>query len=128
MLRSSLAARLASVAVLVLVTTALAVPALAARSHAAAGTLVTVTATEFHFKLVPASAPHGLITFKLVNKGKLKHDFKIVVSKTVAKKTSLVSAGGSTRLTVRLPKGTYRYLCTVAGHAAAGMKGTFVVR
>ena len=30
-------------------------------------------------------------------------------------------------VTVRLRRGSYRYICTVPGHAAAGMKGTFRV-
>ena len=120
MLRSSLAARLTSVAVVVLAAAALAVPAFA-RSELT--TRVTVTSTEFHFKLSRASAPRGTVIFKLVNKGATAHNFKIA-----GHATKLVSPGGSYSLTVRLAKGSYKYLCTVPGHAAAGMKGTFTVR
>jgi plastocyanin len=31
-------------------------------------------------------------------------------------------------ITVSLSKGTYTYVCTVKGHAAAGMKGKFRMR
>ncbi len=118
MLRSSLAARLTSVAVVVLAAAALAAPALATRRHATS-TLVTVTATEFHFKLSRTSAPHGAVVFKLVNKGTIPHNFKIA-----GKKTALISPGKSAKLTVTLATGkTYTYICTVPGHAAAGMKG-----
>ncbi len=100
----------------------LAVPALAARSHATA-TAVTVTATEFHFKLSKTSVTHGAVTFTVVNKGKLAHDFKIG-----GKKTPLISPGKSAKLSVTLKAGKASYLCTVPGHAAAGMKGTLTVK
>jgi uncharacterized cupredoxin-like copper-binding protein len=99
----------------------LAAPALAARTHAGA-TAVTVTATEFKFKLSKTTVPHGSVTFTLVNKGKLPHDFKIA-----GKKTKLVSPGKSAKLVVTLKAGKAPYLCTVSGHAAAGMKGTLKV-
>ena len=45
---------------------------------------VKVTAKEFSFKLSRKSAPHGKVTFKVTNKGSLKHDFKIAGKKTQA--------------------------------------------
>ena len=79
---------------------------------------MTVTATEFHFKLSKPSVPHGSITFTVVNKGQLGHDFKIG-----GKKTPVIKPGKSAKLTVTLKTGKVAYLCTVPGHAAAGMKG-----
>jgi uncharacterized cupredoxin-like copper-binding protein len=111
----------AAVAVFVLFSV-LAVPALGARAHATS-TTVTVTETEFHFKLSKTSVPHGAVTFVIVNKGKLAHDFKIA-----GKKTPLLAPGKTTRLTVTLKAGRLPYICTVAGHAAAGMKGTLIVK
>ncbi len=99
----------------------LAAPALGARAHSTA-TTVTVTATEFKFKLSKLTVPHGSVTFTVVNKGKVAHDFKIA-----GKKTALIKPGKSARLTVTLKAGKYPYLCTVPGHAAAGMKGTLRV-
>lgn len=98
---------------------------LAAPTAASAATSkVTVTATDFHFKLskLSASAP-GKVTFVLVNKGKIGHDFAIA-----GKKTAVIGAGKSAKLTVTLKKGRYPYKCTVPGHAALGMKGTFTVK
>ena len=41
----------------------------------------------------------------------------------------LIPKGKSTTLTVKLLKaGKYKFLCTVPGHAAAGMKGVLTVR
>lgn len=95
-------------------------PAALPKTQSAKATTITVTASEFKFKLSKASAAHGAVTFHVVNKGKLQHDFKIA-----GKKTILLNPGKSSNLTVTLKKGTYKYLCTVAGHAAAGMSGSF---
>jgi uncharacterized cupredoxin-like copper-binding protein len=85
-------------------------------------TTVTVTMKEFKFVLSKRTVPHGTVTFKLVNKGAVPHDFKIA-----GKKSKLIAAGKSGLLRVTLSKGSKPYLCTVPGHAAAGMKGTLKV-
>jgi uncharacterized cupredoxin-like copper-binding protein len=93
-----------------------------ANSSAGQATTVTVTMKEFKFTLSKAKVPHGAVTFKLVNKGKLAHDFKIA-----GKKSKLIQPGKSGTLVVTLKKGKLPYICTVAGHAAAGMKGKLTV-
>jgi uncharacterized cupredoxin-like copper-binding protein len=102
--------------------------ALAAGSSAAgtgqhaAVTTVTVAASEFKFKLSRKTAPVGTVVFKVVNKGKIAHDFKIN-----GKKTPLLKPGKSATLKVVFKKGRFAYLCTVPGHAKLGMKGVFGV-
>jgi uncharacterized cupredoxin-like copper-binding protein len=96
------------------------VPAMAHQGRAAA--TVTVTAKDISFSLSTKTVAAGSVTFKVTNKGKLQHDFKIA-----GKKTPLLSGGKSATLTVTLKKGSYPYSCTVPGHAAAGMKGTLKV-
>lgn len=84
---------------------------------------VTVTATEFKFKLSKKTVPVGVVEFRVVNKGRIAHDFKIA-----GKKTPLIRPGKSATLRVVFKKkGRYAYLCTVRGHAAAGMKGVLAV-
>ena len=83
-------------------------------------TSVKVAASEFKFVLSTKTAKAGAVSFVVTNKGKLAHDFKIA-----GKKTALIKPGKSATLTVTLKKGSYPYMCTVTGHAAAGMKGTF---
>jgi uncharacterized cupredoxin-like copper-binding protein len=92
--------------------------------HVAKTTTITVTATEFKFKLSKGSAPKGTVVFKVVNKGHVAHDFKIN-----RKKTPLLAPAKSATLKVTFAKaGKFPYLCTVPGHAASGMKGTFTVK
>jgi uncharacterized cupredoxin-like copper-binding protein len=102
-----------------------ALPAGAHQSTVSAAT-INVTAgkpAEFRFTLSKKSAAHGTVTFKVTDKGALPHDFKIA-----GHKTKLLSPGQSQTLKITFKKkGSYPYLCTVTGHAAAGMKGTFKV-
>jgi uncharacterized cupredoxin-like copper-binding protein len=84
---------------------------------------VTVTATEFKFAFSKKTVPVGTVIFKVVNKGKISHDFKIG-----GKKTPTLAPGKSATLTVKFTKkARYQYICTLPGHAGAGMKGFFAV-
>ena len=96
-------------------------PATAHQTHATVKT-INVTAFDIGFKLSSKTAPGGLIVFKVKNTGHLHHDFKIS-----SKKTKLLGPGRSETLRITLKKATFKYLCTVPGHAAAGMKGVFKV-
>jgi uncharacterized cupredoxin-like copper-binding protein len=112
-----------------------AIPALAAPK--ATSIKVTISKTkEFAFTLSPKSAAHGVITFTVNNGGNLPHDFELCskpsssasATTCTGKKTALISPGASAKLTVTVLKaGTYQYLCTVPGHAAAGMRGLLKV-
>ena len=97
-------------------------------------TVVTVVAgkpSEFRFKLSTTTIKSGTVAFKVTNNGSLPHDFKVCARPTggtadtcTGKVTKLLSPGSSATLMVTFAKsGTYEYLCTVSGHAAAGMKG-----
>jgi uncharacterized cupredoxin-like copper-binding protein len=89
-------------------------------------TTVNVTAgqpAEFRFKLSKTTVPAGKVTFVVTNRGNLPHDFKID-----SKVTPLIPPGKSAKLVVTLKKGKAPYLCTVSGHAAAGMKGVLTVK
>jgi uncharacterized cupredoxin-like copper-binding protein len=107
---------------------ALAVGVVTADAATSSGRAATVTVTpgkpsEFRFTLSKKSVPHGAVTFKVTNKGSIPHDFKIG-----GKRTKLLSPGRSATLKITFKKaGKYPYLCTVTGHAAAGMKGNLKV-
>lgn len=98
-------------------------------------TTIDVTAgkpSELAFTLSKTSEiPVGTVTFKVTNAGVLAHTFKLCTTPIATasdactgEATPLIQPGKSATLTVKLTKsGTYEYLCTVPGHAAAGMKG-----
>ena len=92
---------------------------------AAAATTVQVKGGEFFFKLSTKSVSRpGKVTFVFKNIGHVLHDFSIR-----GRKTPLIQPGKTAKLVVSFTKkGRYAYLCTVPGHAQAGMKGTFTVR
>jgi nitrite reductase (NO-forming) len=91
-----------------------------AHPQAATATTIKVAASEFKFKLSSTSAHHGVVVFKVTNKGKIAHDFKIA-----GHKTPKLSPGKSASLKVTLTKGKHPYICTIDSHAKFGMKGTF---
>jgi len=103
-----------------------ALPAGAHHASRSAVSAVNVTAgkpSEFHFTLSKKTVAKGTVNFLVINKGALPHDFKIF-----GHKTKLLTPGQAQTLKVTFLKaGKYPYLCTVTGHAAAGMKGTFTV-
>ena len=95
------------------------------RQATATATTVQVKGGEFFFRLSAKSAAKpGKVTFSYKNVGHVMHDFKIN-----GKKTPLIAPGKTAKLVVSFKKkGGYFYLCTVPGHAEAGMKGVFKVR
>jgi uncharacterized cupredoxin-like copper-binding protein len=89
-------------------------------------TVVTVTMTDFHFKLSPVvKYKHGVkYTFKLVNKGAAVHNFDI----QTVKASKVIPHGKTTSITVTFKKaGKYQYICDVPRHAELGMAGSIRV-
>ena len=118
--RSSLVLTAFAIGALALVPLA---PARTDRQAAAAAATIQVKGGEFFFRLSSKTAKPGKTTFVFKNIGHVSHDFKIH-----GKRTPLIGPGKTAKLVMTLKKGKYPYLCTVPGHAAAGMKGAFTVR
>jgi uncharacterized cupredoxin-like copper-binding protein len=118
---------IAAIAAATVVSLALVQPAVSgtARQERAAATTIQVKGGEFFFRLSKKSiARPGKVTFVFKNVGHILHDFRIN-----GKQTHLVNPGKTATLVVTFKKkAKYSYMCTVPGHAAAGMKGTFTVR
>lgn len=112
----------------------------AGRERAAGATVVKVTAgkpTELAFTLsrssaLPWSSAASTLTFQVTNRGALAHRFEVCPTPVASasrnacegKATRRLAPGQSATLTVAFPKrGTYEYLSSVPGQAAAGMKG-----
>jgi plastocyanin len=80
-------------------------------------------------KFIPegAQTPPGKITIKSLNKSSTGHNIAIEGPGATAT-GAVVSNGGVSQVSVTLKPGTYTFLCTVPGHAAAGMKGPLTVK
>jgi uncharacterized cupredoxin-like copper-binding protein len=102
--------------------------------------LVRITAgkpSELHFTVSkPAKLSAGTVRFTVKNAGKAVHDFKVCTAPVMGaaantcagKTTGMLKPGQTATLTIALAKGgTYEYLCSVPGHAAAGMKGLVTI-
>jgi uncharacterized cupredoxin-like copper-binding protein len=76
----------------------------------------------YKYILVQKSVKHGLVKFVVKNVGKIAHNFVISTGQT-----SILKTGQTGTISVNLKKGKYKYVCSITGHAAAGMKGTLVV-
>jgi uncharacterized cupredoxin-like copper-binding protein len=103
------------------------IPPAAARTDrraAAKATIVQVKGGEFFYRLSTKSVANPRkVMFVFKNVGSVLHDFKIG-----GKQTPLIQPGKTANLAVTFKKkGKYAFMCTVPGHAAAGMKGVFTV-
>jgi uncharacterized cupredoxin-like copper-binding protein len=130
------------VKILLLVVAAFAMFAVATAQAKPTRSAASVTVTEgkpseFGIKLSTKTGKVGSVTFSVTNGGTVPHDFKVCSIPTTkapvdtckGKGTRLLSPGQSQSLAIKFLKaGKYEYLCTVAGHATAGMKGLFTVK
>jgi uncharacterized cupredoxin-like copper-binding protein len=81
-------------------------------------------ALQFNKKTL--TAPTGKVTIVMANPSPLQHDVAIQ-GNGVNVTGNIVSTGGTSTVTANLKPGTYTFLCTVDGHADAGMKGMLTV-
>jgi plastocyanin len=105
---------------------------LACASVALAKTTKRVSAREgsgsLSFSKSSLSASKGKVTLKLRNPASnhLPHSIDLR-GNGVKKLGKIVDPGGTSRITVRLKRGTYEYYCRVKGHVKEGMTGTLTV-
>lgn len=83
--------------------------------------------TQIAFDKTTLTSKPGKVTIDFDNPSALEHDVaieqdgkQIAISETIAK--------GKTSVSADLAPGTYTFLCTVPGHAEAGMEGTLTVK
>ncbi|MDQ7848922.1 MAG: cupredoxin domain-containing protein [Armatimonadota bacterium] len=90
---------------------------------------VALVATEFKWTPKDVTAATGEITFNVVNKGTVEHNFVIEDAKgKVLKEVDAILPGKSVQVRVTLKAGKYVIVCTVPGHREAGMVGTLSVK
>jgi uncharacterized cupredoxin-like copper-binding protein len=85
---------------------------------------VRVDARDFSFALPRRSVPVGSsVRFVVSNRGNTIHDFLVK-----GRRTRKLRPGQTQTLTIAFThKRSYRFLCSVSGHARLGMRGTFAV-
>jgi plastocyanin len=90
---------------------------------------VEIELDDFLIRPQNVRAAAGELTFEASNRGRLGHNFRLrnrAGEEPVAITTLLPGERASE--TVRLPRGDYKMLCTVANHEQLGMTGRLVVR
>ena len=88
---------------------------------------VAVQASEFAFSPSSITVPAGPTTFRITNVGQAEHEFEIFESDRVVDEVEGLVPGLTRDLTVTLEAGAYTFVCKLAGHEEAGMKGTLTV-
>ncbi|MFI5027575.1 MAG: plastocyanin/azurin family copper-binding protein [Solirubrobacterales bacterium] len=103
-------------------------PAGGAKAKGPGGTLqLAASPTALAFDKTGMTSKPGKVTIDFSNPAPIEHDVaieqngkQIVVSQKVSE--------GKTSVSAALAPGTYTFLCTVPGHAQAGMEGTLTVK
>ncbi|MGH2549025.1 MAG: cupredoxin domain-containing protein [Thermomicrobiales bacterium] len=95
-------------------------------TQAAAGaTALSVTTGDLFFDPKALAGAAGVdVVVTITNNGALAHDFSIPDLGITSK---MLNPGESTTVTVNAPAGEYQFICTVPGHADAGMTGTLTL-
>ena len=98
--------------------------ALAAPSTTVVRVSALASGLKYNTKTLKAKA--GSVTIVFTNLSHLRHNVRLEIGEKEYGGTKTV-AHGTTRVTLRLKKGTYHFYCSVPGHEDAGMSGTLTV-
>ena len=100
----------------------------AQKSSGPGGTLqLAADPTQILFDKKSLSSKPGKVTIDFTNPAAIQHDVAIEKGGQEIAKSPLV-AQGKTSVSAELAPGSYTFLCTVPGHAEAGMEGTLTVK
>jgi plastocyanin len=107
------------------------VSALAIAGVTSASTTKNLSASKtklaFNKKTIRVKLPSDRkVTLVMANPSSFPHAVA-VEGHGIDKDGKTVNKGGTSRVTVKLKKGTYTFYCPVDGHKAAGMKGKLIV-
>ena len=102
--------------------------ALAVASVVSASTTVSLKAskTKLAFNHKTLTTKKNTVTLVMANPSGFPHAIA-VEGHGIDKDGKTVNKSGTSRVTVKLKKGTYTFYCPVDGHKAAGMKGKLIV-
>jgi len=103
-------------------------PAKEAPAKGPGGTLkLSADPTQIAFDTTKLSSKPGKVTIDFDNPSAVEHDVVIEKDGKEIAGTPLISEGKAS-VSANLAPGTYTFLCTVPGHAEAGMEGTLTVK
>lgn len=88
---------------------------------------VAVTASEMKFEPSTLTVKAGEVTFAVTNGGTIEHEFEIFKGDAVVDEVEALVPGVTLPLVVTLEPGDYTYVCKLAGHEEAGMRGALTV-
>lgn len=93
------------------------------------GTLkLSASPTLIAYNTKTLTSKPGKVTIDFTNPAAIQHDVAIEKDGKQIAVSPLISSGKTTSVSANLAPGTYTFLCTVPGHADAGMQGTLTVK
>jgi plastocyanin len=88
---------------------------------------ISADPTQLAFDTKSLSSKPGKVTVTFTNPQQIAHNFAIEENGKLLGQTPLITAS-TAKQTFDLAAGSYTFLCTVPGHAQAGMQGTLTVK
>jgi plastocyanin len=89
---------------------------------------VAIALDDFFLAPQNVRARAGEIAFEVTNRGRLAHNFRLRRGRGEPLQIKTMLPGDARAASVRLRRGDYRMVCTIANHAELGMTGILLVR
>lgn len=93
-----------------------------------AGTLTLRATGPFSYNVTRLSTTAGKVTLTMRNASAYSHNVALRGRGIKTVRGTIVRRGRVSSVTVRLPRGSYTFFCSVPGHEASGMRGTLTIR
>ena len=90
--------------------------------------VVSITLHDFRVEPQIVTAGRRDLTFRVVNRGRLPHNFHIRGVGTTRLESGTMLPGESETASVRLPRGDFRMFCSISNHEELGEYGSLTVR
>jgi plastocyanin len=88
---------------------------------------ISADPTQLAFDKKTLSSKPGPVTVTFTNPAPIAHNFAVEKGGKLLGQTPLITSSTASK-TIDLAPGSYTFLCTVPGHAEAGMQGTLTVK
>src|SRR4051812_11116315 len=88
---------------------------------------ISADPTQLAFDKKTLTSKPGPVTVTFTNPAPIAHNFAVEENGKLLGQTPLITSSTATK-TIDLAPGSYTFLCTVPGHAQAGMQGTLTVK